>query len=109
MIVMGSETGVQSFPASQIREKGRLKPGKILLVDTKIGAIIADEELKSQLSRMNPYGNWLRENRLELDDIKIRKSSASEKCTKLPAWMCAFGYSNEDLSQIISPMCLRRI
>jgi glutamate synthase (NADPH) large chain len=54
LIVMGSETGVQSFPASQIREKGRLRPGKILLVDTKLGVIISDEELKSQLSKNEP-------------------------------------------------------
>jgi glutamate synthase (NADPH) large chain len=49
LIVMGSETGVQSFRPAQIREKGRLRPGKILLVDTKLGVIISDEELKSQL------------------------------------------------------------
>ena len=104
MIIMGSETGVQTFPDSQIREKGRLKPGKILLVDTKIGAIITDEELKSQLSRMNPYGNWLKDNRLELGDIHINENH-TERCEELQAWMCAYGYSKEDLYQIIRPMC----
>ena len=106
LIVMGSETGVQSFSADRIREKGRLKPGKILLVDTKLGVIISDEELKSQLSRMNPYGTWLRENRLELEDIEVRERVSSRMGDKYPLWMKTFGYSKEDLDTIIKPMCL---
>ncbi|MGF1585408.1 MAG: glutamate synthase large subunit [Bacteroidales bacterium] len=106
LIVMGSETGVQSFPANQIKEKGRLRPGKILLVDTKLGVIISDEELKSQLSRMNPYGNWLRENRLELEDIEVHERVSSRMGDKYPVWMKAFGYSKEDLDMIIKPMSL---
>src|SRR5690554_7795516 len=51
MIVMGSEVGVQTFPAEEIVTKGRLRPGKLLLVDTQLGIIIPDEEIKSQLSR----------------------------------------------------------
>jgi glutamate synthase (NADPH) large chain len=106
LIVMGSETGVQCFPDDQIREKGRLRPGKILLVDTKLGVIISDEELKSQLSRMNPYGNWLRENRLELEDIVVKERVTSRMGEKYPVWFKAFGYSKEDLELIIRPMCL---
>jgi glutamate synthase (NADPH) large chain len=106
LIVMGSETGVQSFSADRIRHKGRLKPGKILLVDTKLGVIISDEELKSQLSRMNPYGNWLRENRLELENIEVRERVSSRMGDKYPLWMKTFGYSKEDLDTIIQPMCL---
>ncbi len=106
MIVMGSETGVQSFPAGHIKEKGRLKPGKILLVDTKLGVIISDEELKSQLSKMNPYGNWLKENRLELENIEVKKRMPSGMGEKYPLWLKTFGYSKEDLDLIIKPMCL---
>jgi glutamate synthase (NADPH) large chain len=106
LIVMGSETGVQCFPDDQIKEKGRLRPGKILLVDTKLGVIISDEELKSQLSRMNPYGNWLRENRLELEDIEIRERVTSRMGEKYPVWFQVFGYSKEDLDLILNPMCL---
>ena len=106
LIVMGSETGVQCFPDDKIKEKGRLRPGKILLVDTKLGVIISDEELKSQLSKMNPYGNWLRENRLELEDIEIKERVTSRMGEKYPVWMKAFGYSREDLDMIIRPMCL---
>jgi glutamate synthase (NADPH) large chain len=90
----------------QIKEKGRLRPGKILLVDTKLGVIISDEELKSQLSKMNPYGNWLRENRLELESIEVKERVSSRMGEKYPVWFKAFGYSKEDLEVIIRPMCL---
>jgi glutamate synthase (NADPH/NADH) large chain len=104
LIVMGSETGVQSFADDQIKQKGRLRPGKILLVDTKLGVIIADEELKSQLSRANPYGNWLRENRLELEDIEVKERVASSLGNKYTTWLKAFGYSKEDIELIVKPM-----
>ncbi len=104
LIVMGSETGVQSFGDDQIKQKGRLRPGKILLVDTKLGVIIADEELKSQLSRANPYGNWLREHRLELEDIEVKERVASSLGNKYTTWLKAFGYSKEDIELIVKPM-----
>ncbi len=106
LIVMGSETGVQDFPADRIKEKGRLRPGKILLVDTKLGVIIPDEELKSQLSRMNPYGNWLRENRLELENIEVKERVPSGMGDKYPLWLKAFGYTREDTEEMIKPMCI---
>ena len=106
MIVMGSEVGVQAFPAEQIREKGRLRPGKILLVDTQLGIIVPDPELKQQLSRMNPYGNWLKENRLELDKIEIKERVPSSFGEKYPMFMKTFGYSKEDLEMILIPMAM---
>ncbi len=106
LIVMGSETGVQSFPADHIREKGRLKPGKILLVDTKLGVLITDEELKSQLSKMNPYGNWLRENRLELENLKVKQRVPSGMGGQYNLWLKTFGYTRDDLDMIIKPMCI---
>jgi len=104
LIVMGSETGVQSFSDEQIRLKGRLRPGKILLLDTKLGVIISDEELKSQLTRMNPYGNWLKENRLELEDIEVKERVPSAMGDKYPTWLKAFGYTKEDIDLLIKPM-----
>lgn len=106
LIVMGSETGVQSFNHDQIREKGRLRPGKILLVDTKLGVIISDEELKQQLTRMNPYGNWLKENRLELENIEVVERVPSTMGDKYHTWIKAFGYTKEDLEHIIKPMAI---
>ncbi len=106
LIVMGSETGVQSFPDEQIKEKGRLRPGKILLVDTQLGVIISDEELKRQLTRMNPYGNWLKENRLELENIEVRERVRSSLGENYQTWIKTFGYSKEDIEFIIKPMAL---
>lgn len=103
LVVMGSEVGVQTFPAEEIKEKGRLRPGKILLVDTQLGIIIPDGEVKEQLSRRNPYGMWLKENRMLMKDIKVKKRVPSaienfETCSKV------FGYTKEDMYEIIQPM-----
>lgn len=106
MIVMGSEVGVQEIPAEQIKQKGRLRPGKILLVDTQLGIIVPDPELKQQLSRMNPYGNWLKENRLELDKVEVKERVSSGLKEKYPLYMKTFGYSKEDQEMILTPMAL---
>jgi glutamate synthase (NADPH) large chain len=104
MIVMGSEVGVQVFPAEEIREKGRLRPGKLLLVDTQLGIIIPDEEIKAQLSRRNPYENWLKENRISLGEIQVSENVDPSLGENHDAFMKAFGYSREDFVQIIHPM-----
>ncbi len=104
MIVMGSEVGVQVFPPDEIVKKGRLRPGKLLLVDTQLGIIIPDEETKSQLSRLHPYENWLKENRIRLDDIKVKQRVSSSLGNKFDIYLKAFGYNKEDVEQIIFPM-----
>jgi len=105
MIVMGSEVGVQTFSPSKVKVKGRLRPGKILLVDTKLGIIIPDSELKDQLSKMNPYGNWLKENRLELEKIEVKERVPST-IKDYPVYLKAFGYTKEDMEVILKPMAL---
>ncbi|HCR91713.1 MAG TPA: glutamate synthase large subunit, partial [Prolixibacteraceae bacterium] len=105
MIVMGSEVGVQTFAAEEIKEKGRLRPGKILLVDTKLGIIIPDYEVKAQLSQRNPYGNWLKENRLEMEDIVVKQRVPSSMGEEFKTYADVFGYSKEDMEMIIKPMC----
>ncbi|MBZ4676034.1 MAG: gltB [Anaerophaga sp.] len=104
LIVMGSEVGVQTFPAGKIVAKGRLKPGKLLLVDTQLGIIIPDEEIKAQLSRRHPYQNWLNENRISLKDIEVRQRVPSQLGDKYDMYLKAFGYNKEELSMIITPM-----
>ncbi|PWE01202.1 glutamate synthase large subunit [Marinilabilia rubra] len=104
MIVMGSEVGVQTFPAEKIVAKGRLKPGKLLLVDTQLGIIIPDEEIKAQLSRRHPYENWLNENRISLRDIEVRQRVSSDLGEKYDMYLKAFGYNKEDFNAIIKPM-----
>jgi glutamate synthase (NADPH) large chain len=103
IIVMGSEVGVQTFKDEEIKAKGRLRPGKILLVDTQLGIIIPDEEVKDQLSHRNPYPMWLKENRLMMDDIKIKKRVTSN-ISNFETYAKAFGYSKEDMYELIRPM-----
>jgi glutamate synthase (NADPH) large chain len=106
IIVMGSEVGVQVFPPEQIRQKGRLQPGKILLVDTKFGIIVPDEEVKRQLTEKNPYANWLKENRIELDDIKVKQRVPTTLGDDYQVYLNAFGYNKEDLTMLIRPMAI---
>ena len=69
-MVVASEAGVIGFEASEIKEKGRLQPGKILLIDTQEGNIYYDGELKDRLATAHPYRQWLSANRIELDMLK---------------------------------------
>ncbi|MFA7043136.1 MAG: glutamate synthase large subunit [Bacteroidales bacterium] len=105
VMVVASETGVQTFPASEIREKGRLKPGKLLMVDTVTHKIQYDAELKQEIATAYPYREWLEKFRINLGSI----SSGREIKTDLPdlkAYMQAFGYSKEDIERLIIPMAL---
>jgi glutamate synthase (NADPH/NADH) large chain len=104
MIVMGSEVGVQNFAPEQIKEKGRLMPGKILLVDTKFGIIVPDEELKRQLTERNPYANWLKENRIELGDIVVKQRVPTTLGDEYGHYLKVFGYTKEDFDVLIKPM-----
>jgi len=104
LIIMGSETGVQEFPAEEIREKGRLKPGKLLLVDTRLGIIIPNDEVKATLARRYPYGNWLKKNRLEMEQIEVINRKPSGLGDKLPVYLKSFCYSKEDIEVLIKPM-----
>ncbi len=104
IIAMGSEVGCQVFPPEQIKEKGRQRPGKILLVDTKLGIIIPDAELKAQMAKMNPYQQWLIDSKLELSKIEVKQRVPSELGEELPKYMKVFGYTKEDVESIIVPM-----
>ena len=104
VIVMGSEVGVQVFPPEKIRQKGRLRPGKILLVDTKFGIIVPDDELKKQLTERNPYNNWLKENRIELKDIEVIERVPSSLGDTYNTYLKVFGYTKEDIEILIKPM-----
>ncbi len=103
MIVMGSEVGVQNFAPEEIKEKGRLKPGKLLLVDTKLGIIIPDQETKAQLSQKYPFENWLKENRISLKDIEV-KTRVNSSVDNFETYLKTFGYAKEDIELLITPM-----
>ena len=104
MIVMASEVGVQVFAPEQIKEKGRLRPGKILLVDTKFGIIVPDDEVKRQLTERNPYSNWLKENRIDLGDITVKQRVPTTLGDNHNHYLKVFGYTKDDLEVLIKPM-----
>jgi glutamate synthase (NADPH/NADH) large chain len=104
LIVMGSETGVQSFPAAEIREKGRLKAGKMLLVDTEEGKILYDEELKAKLAGEYPYGEWIKENMVTLEEIETGHIEPPEMGDQYDKYLTSFNYSLEDTDKIIKEM-----
>jgi len=104
VIVMGSEVGVQSFEGKNIREKGRLRPGKILLVDTKLGIIVPDYDVKQELTSRQPYFNWLKENRVDLQDIKVKERVPSSMGEDYNKFLKVFGYAKEDVEVLIKPM-----
>ncbi len=103
MMVVASEAGVISFEANEIKEKGRLQPGKILLIDTQEGNIYYDGELKNRLATAFPYRQWLSANRIELDALKSGRKvdNAVEDFDK---HLRVFGFTREDVERTIMPM-----
>ena len=103
MMVVASEAGVINFEPGDIKEKGRLQPGKILLVDTQEGKIYYDGELKKNLALMKPYRQWLSANRIELDALRSGRK-APNSVDDYDRRLRAFGYTREDVEQVIQPM-----
>ena len=104
MMVVASEAGVISFEPENIKEKGRLQPGKILMVDTQEGQIYYDGPLKEQLASARPYRRWLSANRIELDALR----SGRKVENAVPDYnrrLRAFGFTREDVERIVMPMC----
>ena len=106
-LILSSEVGVLPIDESRILFKDRLKPGKMLLVDTVAGRLIDDDELKTAYATKQPYGEWLDKNLVHLHDLKIPNkrvpNHTKEERAKLQK---AFGYSYEDLKTSILPMAL---
>jgi len=105
LFVLASELGVLDIDDSNLREVGRLMPGKMILIDTAKGEIIRDEEIKRSLAGENPYRDWLEFNRLDL----IETSSGREvgrTVDDLQRRMVEFGYTKEDLDEIVLPMAM---
>ncbi|MDD4819342.1 MAG: glutamate synthase central domain-containing protein, partial [Flavobacteriales bacterium] len=103
VMMVASEVGVMDFPAEEIVEKGRLQPGKIIMVDTEEGRIYYDGELKKQLADAHPYRAWLSTHRVELDELKTGRHSRHD-VDSFAEKLHAFGYSREDVERILVPM-----
>lgn len=103
IMVVASEMGVLPFEPSEIKEKGRLRPGKMLMVDTEEGTIQYDAELKEKLAKAYPYRDWLAKNRISLDDVSSGRTPKYnvEDYTKM---LKVFGYYKEDIEKILTPM-----
>ncbi len=103
MMVVASEVGVMDFEPGDVVSKGRLQPGKILLIDTQEGKIYYDGEIKEQLAKAHPYREWLNENRVQLEKLKSGRkveNSVSDFQRKL----VTFGFGQEDIDRTIIPM-----
>ncbi len=106
LVVLASETGVIGIDPSQVREKGRLQPGKIFLVDTNEGRIITDDEIKRTVCSRHPYGQWLLDNKVDLRDLPDPECLSEPDHKTILTRQQAFGYTLEDHRIILQPMAV---
>jgi glutamate synthase (NADPH/NADH) large chain len=103
LVVMASEVGVLDIDPSEIVQRGRLRPGRMFLVDTSQGRIIGDAELKEQLASEHPYGEWLHAGLVHLDDLPPRHFLTPQHGSVVQQQR-VFGYTTEELRILLSPM-----
>src|SRR4029077_16584197 len=104
LVVMASEVGVLDIPPDNILSKGRLHPGRMFLVDTEAGRIVDDEELKQQIATEHPYGQWLSDNVVRLEQLPSPPLPPDPDHLTVLQRQQAFGYTNEELKLLIAPM-----
>jgi len=106
-VIMASETGALPVDPSIIIEKGRLQPGKMFVVDMEQGRIISDDELKSTICSQKPYGDWLNKYKIRLEELpEPRVMFTHLESDQIFKYQKVFGYTTEDLEEIIAPMAL---
>ncbi|MCU7828506.1 MAG: glutamate synthase large subunit [Candidatus Thiodiazotropha sp. (ex Myrtea sp. 'scaly one' KF741663)] len=106
LVVMSSEMGVLDIPEEKIVKKWRLQPGKMFLIDMEQGRIIDDEEIKSHLAKARPYQDWLDQTQIHLDELPSDVAPMAPDEDDLLDAQQAFGYSQEDLKFLLTPMVL---
>ena len=104
MVIMASEVGVLEVAPENVKIKERLHPGRIFLVDTKQGRIIDDAELKKQYATEHPYGEWLKQNLMPIEELPDPKQIHGSDPDTLLQRQQAFGYTHEDLRILMAPM-----
>jgi glutamate synthase (ferredoxin) len=104
LVVLASEAGVLEVPAEDVRKKGRLQPGRMFLVDTVQKRIISDAEIKEQLAARQPYGKWLEEQQVTLEQLPEPSRTIASNPETLLRRQRAFGYSEEDMRILLGPM-----
>jgi glutamate synthase (ferredoxin) len=101
---MASEAGVLDIPPENVRVKERLHPGRIFLVDTAQGRIVADDEIKDQLAQAHPYADWLREHLVAIEDLPDAPDVPLPDPDTVRQRQQIFGYTDEDLKLLVGPM-----
>ncbi len=104
MIVLASETGVMDIPSDRIVRRSRLQPGKMLLLDLQQKRIVPDSEIKAAMSRRKPYRKWVKDNKIELRGMFVPSEIPPEDPETLRRKQHAFGYTEEEIKLIITPM-----
>src|SRR6185437_13463142 len=104
LVVMASEVGVLDIPPERVLHKGRLRPGRMLLIDTDEKRIVSDEEIKRTVCSENPYRLWLKENLVRLEDLAEPPAIPEPDHQTMLLRQQAFGYSYEDLRILMAPM-----
>jgi glutamate synthase (NADPH/NADH) large chain len=105
LVIMASEVGVLDIPADRVVVKDRLRPGKMLLIDTGDGRIVSDTEIKQTLAAEHPYGDWLRQHLVDIENLPSAFAERPDSPTVLRRQQ-AFGYTQEDLRLLLTPMAL---
>src|SRR3954453_23644155 len=106
LVVLASEVGVLPIPEESIVQKWRLQPGKMLLVDLEEGRIVSDDEIKATLSASHPYPEWLQRSQIVLEDLRPVEPRSTRTDVALLDRQQAFGYTQEDLALLMSPMAV---
>jgi glutamate synthase (NADPH/NADH) large chain len=107
LVVLASEAGVLNIAPENVKKKGRLQPGKMFLVDTVAGCIVADKEIKQALASRQPYAEWLKENQITLEQLPEPSRMQAPDNSTLLNRQRAFGYTEEDLRMILEPMAMK--
>ncbi len=103
-VILSSEMGVLPIDEKNIKNKWRLQPGKMLLIDLEVGEIVSDEELKDTISNKHPYGEWVKSSQIVLEELPKISSANSNVNIDILSLQKAFGYTQEDLKFLLTPM-----
>ena len=106
ILIMASETGVLPIRPEEVKYKGRLQPGRMLLVDLDQKRIVPDEEIKRNLASRQPYGEWLKQNQITLDKLPAPSRVHGTDFETLVQRQRAFGYTDEDIRALMTPMAV---
>ncbi len=104
LVIMASEVGVLDIPTEDVLIKGRLQPGRMFLVNLEEGRIVDDQELKTSLARAKPYGQWLKDHRVDLEDLPVSPHLPEPDHATVTKRQAIFGYTQEDIQLLMVPM-----